>query len=88
MRGRNWQTRRKTVVNTNFAVFSRHSYIFSHFLQKQQDAREAMRVVFSVLTKRFSMHKKEFLMNIFKFCLKNYIKLHECVNCNSVNYDV
>ena len=51
---------------------------------KQQDAREAMRVVFSVLTKRISMHKKEFLMNIFKHCLKNYIKLHEFANCNQL----
>ena len=37
---------------------------------KQQDAREAMRVVFSVLTKRICMHKTKFLMNIFKYCLK------------------
>ena len=36
----------------------------------QQDAREAMRVVFSVLTKRICMHKTKFLMNIFKYCLK------------------
>ena len=35
-----------------------------------QDAREAMRVVFSVLTKRICMHKTKFLMNIFKYCLK------------------
>ena len=37
---------------------------------KKQDAREAMRVVFSVLTKRICMHKTKFLMNIFKYCLK------------------
>ena len=36
----------------------------------KQDAREAMRVVFSVLTKRICMHKTKFLMNIFKYCLK------------------
>ena len=36
----------------------------------EQDAREAMRVVFSVLTKRICMHKTKFLMNIFKYCLK------------------
>ena len=54
----------------------------------QQDGREAKRVVFSVLTKRISIHKKEFLMNIFKYCLENYMKLHEFANCNSVNYDV
>ena len=39
-------------------------------LNKKQDAREAMRVVFSVLTKRICMHKTKFLMNIFKYCLK------------------
>ena len=40
----------------------------------EQDAREAMRVVFSVLTKRICMHKTKFLMNIFKYCFKNDIK--------------
>ena len=54
----------------------------------QQDAREAMRVVFSVLTKRICMHKTKFLMNIFKYCFKNYIKYHEFANCNSANYNV
>ena len=34
-----------------------------------------MRVVFSVLAKRICMHKTEFLMNIFKYCFKNYIQL-------------
>ena len=54
-----------------------------------QDAREAMRVVFfSVLTKRICMHKTKFSINIFKYCFKNYIKLHEFANCNSANYDV
>ena len=33
----------------------------------KQDAREAMRVVFSVLTKLICMHKKKFFMNIFKY---------------------
>ena len=56
--------------------------------KKLQDAREAMRVVFSVLTKRICMHKTKLLMNIFKYCFKNYIKLHEFANCNSANYDV
>ena len=32
---------------------------------------------FSVLTKRICMHKTKYLMNIFKYCFKNYIKLHE-----------
>ena len=54
----------------------------------KQDAREAMRVVFSVLTKRICMHKTKFLINIFKYCFKNYIKLHEFANCSSANYDV
>ena len=53
-----------------------------------QDAREAMRVVFFVLTKRICLHKTKFRMNIFKYCFKNYIKLHEFANCNSANYDV
>ena len=43
---------------------------------------------FSVLTKRICMHKTKYLMNIFKYCFKNYIKLHEFANCNSANYDV
>ena len=43
----------------------------------EQDAREARRVVFSVLTKRICMHKTKFLTNIFKYCFKNFIKLHE-----------
>ena len=43
---------------------------------------------FSVLTKRMCMHKTKFLMNIFKYCFKNYIKLHEFANCNSANYGV
>ena len=54
----------------------------------KQDAREAMRVVFSVLAKRICMHKTKFLMNIFKYCFKNYIKLHEFANYNPANYDV
>ena len=44
---------------------------------KEQDAREAMRVFFSVLTKRICMHKTKFLTNIFKYCFKKFIKLHE-----------
>ena len=46
-------------------------YNFSY----KQDAREAMRVVFSVLTKRICMHKTKILMNIFKYCFKNYTQL-------------
>ena len=58
---------------------------YSHI--SKQDAREAMRVVFSVLTKCICMHKTKFLMNIIKYCFKDYIKLHEFANCNSFNYD-
>ena len=65
----------------------KHIYHKLRILYKQ-DAREAMRVVFSVLTKRMCMPKTKFRMNIFKFCFKNYIKFHEFANCNSANYDV
>ena len=43
----------------------------------KQDAREAMRVVFSVLAKHICMHKTKFFKNIhvFKYCFKNYIQL-------------
>ena len=53
----------------------------------EQDAREAMRVFFSVLTKRICIHKTKFFINIFKDCYKNYIKLHVLV-LDSANYDV
>ena len=46
------------------------------------------RSFFAILTKRICMNKTKFLMNIFKYCFKNYIKLHEFTNCNSANYDV
>ena len=52
----------------------------------EKNAREAMSVVFSVLTKRICMHTTKFLL--FKYSFKNYIKLHEFANCNSANYDV
>ena len=52
----------------------------------KQDAREAMGVVFSVLTKRICMHKTKFLMNIFKYCFKNYIKLHELAIVSDIYY--
>ena len=50
-------------------IHSTHSSL-DYLPQDKQDAREAMRVVFSVLTKRICMHKTKFLMNIFKYCLK------------------
>ena len=60
------------------------------YLPLKQDAREAMRVVFFCTYKTYLYaQKKGFLMNIFKYCLKNYIKLNEFANCNSANnYDV
>ena len=65
----------ETLVDTSKAILS-----------ITQDAREAMRVVFSVLPKCICMHKTKFLMNIMKYCFKDYIKLHEFSNCNSFNY--
>ena len=52
----------------------KHPVSRTNYGYTKQDAREAMRVVFSVLTKRICMHKTKFLMNIFKYCFKNYIK--------------
>ena len=60
-------------ANVKCALFSDVLYeyvLLSTVMQFKQDAREAMRVVFSVLTKRICMHKTKFLMNIFKYCLK------------------
>ena len=55
----------------------------------KQDAREEMRVVFFCTYKTYLYAQKiGFFMNIFKYCLKNYIKLHEFANSNSANYDV
>ena len=55
---------------------------------KTRCTRGDARIFFSVLTKRICMNKTKFLMNVFKYCFKNYIKLHEFANCNSSNYDV
>ena len=44
--------------------------IGSFFDKKEQDAREAMRVVFSVLTKRICMHKTNFLRTYSNIVLK------------------
>ena len=41
-----------------------------HCFSLQQDAREAMRVVFSVLTKRICMHKTNFLRTYSNIVLK------------------
>ena len=45
----------------------REQYTLSH---TEQDAREAMRVVFSVLTKRICMHKTTFLRRYSNIVLK------------------
>ena len=65
-----------------------YDYIIQRNIYNKQDAREAMRVVFSVLTKRICMHKTNFLRTYSNIVFKNYIKLHEYANCNSANYDV
>ena len=76
-------------VHTNVFVKNRKLHkIETTSSNFEQDAREAMRVVFSILTKLICMHKTKFLINIFKYCFKNCIKLHELANCNSANYDV
>ena len=76
-------------------IFLGTLYLYLHYTTLylhlyKQDAREAMRVVFCCTYKTYLYaQKKEFLMNIFKYCLKNYIKLNEFVNCNLANnYDV
>ena len=49
---------------------------------------DARRFFFCTYKTYLYAQKKEFLMNVFKYCLKNYIKLHEFANSNSANYDV
>ena len=58
------------------------------FVSTEKTTRIASRASCSVLTKRICMHKTKYLMSIFKYCFKNYIKLHEFANYNSANYDV
>ena len=41
--------------------FEKHPVSRANYCYTKQDAREAMRVVFSVLTKRICMHKTNFL---------------------------
>ena len=57
-------------------------------LSKKQDVCEAMRVVFSVLTKCICMHKTTFLRMYSNIVLKVILNLPEYANCNSANYDV
>ena len=56
--------------NENYNILEEEISNSLEIHMNKQDAREAMRVVFSVLTKRICMHKTKFLMNIFKYCLK------------------
>ena len=44
--------------------------------------------VFFCTYKMYLYVQNYFLKNIFKYCFKSYIKLHEYANCNSANYDV
>ena len=58
-------------ININNGLMMQNKNITgSQRYRYKKEAREAMRVVFSVLTKRICMHKTKFLMNIFKYCLK------------------
>ena len=50
-------------------IYKKNMQISTHQLI-QQDAREAMRVVFSVLTKRICMHKTNFLRKYSNIVLK------------------
>ena len=54
----------------------------------KQDAREAMRVVFSVLTKCICMHKTNFLRIYSNIVLKVILNCMNMQFCNSANYDV
>ena len=63
-------THQNTSIVKRFQTFLHNNYPIASVYLYKQDAREAMRVVFSVLTKRICMHKTKFLMNIFKYCLK------------------
>ena len=44
--------------------------------------------IFFCTYKTYLYAQNYFLKNIFKYCFKSYIKLHEYANCNSANYDV
>ena len=80
---------RSKVISTDYGhvrIVSRN--IQSDVIYNTRCTRGDASSFFSVLTKRMCMHKTKFLMNIFKYCSKNYIKLHEFANCNSANYDI
>ena len=67
----NWVSRSVKTVHTNlFAnVCKLHKFATCNY-NFEQDAREAMRVVFSVLTKRICMHKTNFLRKYSNIVLK------------------
>ena len=60
-------------TQANYKCQHRHRLV--RLLQIQQDAREAMRVVFSVLTKRICMHKTTFVR------INSNIVLKVILNC-------
>ena len=53
-----------------FQTFLHENYTIASVYLYKQDAREAMRVVFSVLTKRICMHKTNFLRTYSNIVLK------------------
>ena len=59
------------------------------FVSTEKTTRIASRAsCFPYLQNVFVYTKRNFLWYIFKYCFKNYNKLHEFANCNSANYDV
>ena len=60
------------------SIVTQH-FTWKKYILMKQDAREAVRILFSVLTKRICMRKTKFLMNIFKYCLK-------IRNCSNINF--
>ena len=53
-----------------YLITAKRNYFHRRTLPLKQDAREAMRVVFSVLTKRICMHKTNFLRTYSNIVLK------------------
>ena len=81
------EPRSKVISTDDGHVRNVSQNIKSNSIYNTRCTRGDARSFFAVLTKRICMHKTKFLMNIFKYCFKNYIILHEFSNCNSANYD-
>ena len=79
------EPRSKVISTDDGHVRNVSRYLKSNSIYNTRCTRGDASSFFSVLTKRI---KTKFLMNVFKYCFKNYIKLHEFLNCNSSNYDV